>query len=70
MALEDLSLNEMKKISHQIIESEEKKYNISIKVFPLTFIEYYNDYIFKKKFSLTKKFALSLTPIIAGGFND
>ena len=70
MSLEDLSLNEMKKISHQIIESEEKKYNISIKVFPLTFIEYYNDYIFKKKFSLTKKIALSLTPIIAGGFND
>ncbi len=24
MSLEDLSLNEMKKISHQIIESEEK----------------------------------------------
>lgn len=48
MSLEDLSLNEMKKISHQIIESEEKKYNISIKVFPLTFIEYYNNYIFKK----------------------
>ena len=40
MSLEDLSLNEMKKISHQIIEREEKKYNISIKVFPLTFIEY------------------------------
>ena len=70
MAVENLSLNEMKKISHQIIESEEKKYNINIKVFPLTFIEYYNDYIFQKKFSLAKKFALSLTPIIAGGFND
>ena len=37
----------MKKISHQIIDSEEKKYNIEIKVFPLSFIEYYRDILYK-----------------------
>ncbi len=64
--MNELSIEEMKKISRQIIESEEKEYNISIKVFPLTFIEYYKDYVFTKKFNLVR----ASLPLIAGGFND
>ena len=62
--MDNLGLDEMKKIAHQIIQSEEEKYNIKIKTFPITFIEYYKDYVFQKKFNL------ALTPLYAVGFND
>ena len=68
--MDNLGLDEMKKIAHQIIQSEEEKYNIKIKTFPITFIEYYKDYEKNEKFSLIKKVNLALTPLYASGFND
>ena len=65
-----LSIEEMKRISHEIIEKELKQFGIELNVFPLTFVEYYNDYVFNKKNSLIKMASYSTVPLIAGGFND
>ena len=65
-----LSIEEMKMISHEIIDEEVKRTGINNNVFPLTFIEYYNNYIFKGKFSLIKKATYSVMPVISSGFND
>ena len=45
----------MKKIAHEIIDSEVKKYNMKMEVFPVTFVEYCKDEIFNKKYSLQRK---------------
>lgn len=67
----NLSVEEMKKIAHQIIEEEARQSNTKINIiFPLTIIEYYNEYVFKQKCKLTSIPSLLARPIIAGGFND
>lgn len=65
-----LSMEDMKKISHEIIEEELGQPSIELNVFPLTFVEYYNDYVFNKKYNLIKKAPYSTIPLIADGFND
>lgn len=62
----NLDVNEMKKIAHEIIEEESKEYNFKINCFPLTFLEYYNNYISGKKFKLLKIFRYKML----SGFND
>lgn len=64
-----LSMEDMKKISHEIIE-ELGQPSIELNVFPLTFVEYYNDYVFNKKYNLIKMASYSTIPLIADGFND
>ena len=53
-----LSIREMKEITNKIILEEEERTGIKLQVFPLTFIEYYNDFIFKGKFNLIKKVSI------------
>lgn len=65
-----LTIDDMKKISHEIIDGELEQNGITHDVFPLTFVEYYGDYIFNKKFRLTKMAVYSAIPLIAGGFNN
>ena len=65
-----LSMEDMKRISHEIIEEELGQAGIEVNVFPLTFVEYYNSYVFNKKTNLINKMLLSTIPLIAGGFND
>lgn len=62
----NLDVNEMKKIAHEIIEEESKKYNFKINCLPLTFLEYYNNYISGKKFKLFRIFRYKMID----GFND
>ena len=49
-----LSMEDMKRISHEIIEEELGQAGIELNVFPLTFVEYYNSYVFNKKTNLIK----------------
>lgn len=49
---EELSIDEMKKISYEIITEELKKADIKENIYPVTFIEYYKDYVFKKPLRL------------------
>ena len=70
MSNNSLSFVEMKEIANEIFLEEEKRTGIKLKVYPLTFIEYYNEFIFKGKFSLTKKSSYALMPILSLGFND
>lgn len=65
-----LSIEEMKKIAHEICEEEKRQYNIEDNIFPITLIEYYNDYVFSQKSKLTEKITASLLPIRTSGFND
>lgn len=65
-----LSMEDIKRISHEIIEEELGQAGIKLNVFPLTFVEYYSSYVFNKKTNLIKKMSLSTLPLIAGGFND
>ena len=58
MSNNSLSFAEMKKIANEIFLEEEKRTGIKLKVYPLTFIEYYNDFIFKGKFNLIKKVSI------------
>jgi len=66
----ELTIKEMKKIAHEILEEETKKSNIKINMFPITFIEYYNSYVFKEKCKLTTLADYLTLPLRAGGFND
>ena len=52
--IENFSIEEMKKIAHEVIEEELKTTSLKISVFPLTFIEYYKKEIFTKPFSLIR----------------
>ena len=54
----NLSISEIKKIAHVIIDEEVKKYNIKLKVFPVTFVDFYKDYVSKRKYKLSRKFFL------------
>lgn len=66
----ELSIEDMKKNSHEIIEEELRQYGIKLNIFPLTFIEYYKDYVFNKRYNLIKIAVYSSLPLVAGGFND
>ncbi len=65
-----LTINEMKTIAHEIYKEEEEKLRYKDnKIFPITFIEYFKEYI-PNNFKLTKILPMSILPIISGGFND
>ena len=51
-----LDIKEMKKIAHEIIEEEAKKYNIKLEVFPLTFVEYKKSSLSKFKLNKENKY--------------
>ena len=71
--MSDISIKEMKKIVYDVVLEELSNSDLKFNIFPITFVEYYNDYIFKGKFSLIRKFSYSLIPIVnrnASGFND
>lgn len=55
----NLSVKELKRLANEIVNEESRKYNLNVNVFPVTFIEYYTDYIFDDKFSLKKLNAMS-----------
>ena len=64
---------ELKKVAYEIVREEEERTGIKLKMYPVTFIEYYSDYIFKGKFNLIKKGIYSVYPIMYSrvlGFND
>lgn len=63
-----LSMKDMKRITHEIIEEELGKTDIKVNVFPLTFVEYYNDYVFNKNNNFIKMLSDSIKPLTAGGF--
>lgn len=65
-----LSIEDMKKIAHEIIDEEMEKEGIELNVFPLTFVEYYDNYIFSKNFNLIEMAAYSAAPLIANGLNN
>ena len=68
-----LSISDMKKIVYDVVNEELGKSDLDFSVFPVTFIEYYSDYVFKKKFSLINQILYSLIPVIddtINGFND
>ena len=44
MSNNSLSFAEMKEIANEIFLEEEKRTGIKLKVYPLTFIEYYNEF--------------------------
>lgn len=55
----NLSVKELKRLANEIVNEESRKYNLNVNAFPVTFIEYYTDYIFDDKFSLKKLNAMS-----------
>lgn len=66
----NLSVKEMKKIVHQIIEEEEKEWGVKLNIFPFTIIEYYTNDIFKEKLKLTNSIHYIKAPFINSGIND
>lgn len=50
-----LSIKDMKRISHEIIHEKLEQAGIELKVFPLTFVEYYNNYVFSQKNALSER---------------
>ena len=47
----NLSVKELKRLANEIVNEESRKYNLNVNVFPVTFIEYYTDYIFRMYYS-------------------
>lgn len=70
MSEKKLSVSEIKRIAHQIIDEEEKKWNIELDIFPFTFIEYYTSDIFKKRFKLSNALYNITLPFTSYGIND
>ena len=58
-----------KNMIHEIIDEESKKENLDVNVFPVTFIQYFKDCIFKSNFSLQEKKELAFSCINASGMN-
>ena len=73
MKNEKLSILDMKKIVYDVVNEELDGSDLDFNIFPVTFIEYYSDYVFGKKFSLINQLTYSLIPITnnnINGFND
>lgn len=67
-----MDLDTIRNICNDVIDLENKKYNLNINIYPVTFIEYFNNYLLKEKVSLVKKVSdlgIAFIPDI-GGFND
>ena len=67
--MQKADIDKMKKIAHEIIDSEVKKYNMKMDVFPVTFVEYCKDKIFNQKYSLQRKVNLVKEARNNYGFN-
>lgn len=65
-----LTIEEMKRISSEIIEEEMRKNNVKINIFPVTFVEYNKNYVFNKKHNLVKTARDATKPLTSIGFND
>lgn len=63
-----LDTKHLKQIVNEIVTEEQEKNSLNVNVFPVTFIEYYTEYLFKKKFSLKKVFNSALYPVSSNGF--
>ena len=63
-----LDTKHLKQIVNEIVTEEQEKNSLNVNVFPVTFIEYYTEYLFKKKFSLKKVFNSALYPVSSKGF--
>ena len=50
----DLSLRDIKRIAHNIIDEELSSHNLKTNIMPLTYIEYSNNRTFRKRFILEK----------------
>lgn len=48
------NVKELKRITNKIVEEQKDIHGIDVNAFPVTFIEYYTDYVFKGKFSLNR----------------
>ena len=67
--LEDFSVDELRKIVRDIINSEVKDSDIKFDVFPVTILEYYNDYLMSRSFEGVEKIGYPLVPLrFKGGF--
>lgn len=67
--MQKADIDKMKKIAHEIIDSEVKKYNMKMEVFPVTFVEYCKNEIFNQKYSLQRKVNLVKEARNNYGFN-
>lgn len=67
---ENLNINEMKRISDEIINNEAKKYNVKINTFAITNVEYFKKHVFNNPLNLVKTIHKAALPLYAGGFND
>ena len=67
---ENLNINEMKRISDEIINNEAKKYNVKINTFAITNVEYFKNHVFNEPLNLVKTAHKAALPLYAGGFND
>lgn len=67
--LEDFSIDELKKIVRDIVNSEIEGNNVKFDIFPVTILEYYNDYLASKPFRKLEKVGFSVVPLrFKGGF--
>ena len=66
------NLETVKKIIHDVVEEEKKKYNLDVDFYPVTPIEFYTEHIvklLKSKQSISSKYYLVTLPIYASGVN-
>ena len=69
--LEDFSVDDLREIVRDIINSEVKDSDIKFDVFPVTILEYYNDYLMSRPFKGVEKIGYSLVPFrFKGGFRS
>lgn len=67
--LEDFSIDELKKIVRDIVNSEIEGNNVKFDIFPVTILEYYNDYLMSRSFEGVEKIGYPLVPLrFKGGF--
>ena len=62
MKRKNLEIKEMKQLAKQIIQEELKDKNIICDVFPLTFLEYYCDFLPHQKYHLMKSVSFATVP--------
>lgn len=70
MLKSNYKIKKLKEIANEIVEEEKLNNNIDTNLYPVTFIEYYNQYVLKKTINLVKKASLSLYALYARGFYD
>ncbi len=65
-----LTIKELKQIVNEILDDEAKTNNLKVNAFPVTFIEYYTDFLFKGKFSLQRVVNYASFPFNSLGFHS